>query len=418
MRQFVAAALVGREADGAVAASSEKAENMLFALKDIQANPFRKIERYPTREDKIEALKESIQATEFWNNLVARVVNGKAQIAYGHHRLEALRRLYPPAHKVDLIVRDLSDEMMLKIMTRENMEEWGTSAIVEQETIRAWVEAYAQGIVHVPPIASNTPKSQWRYAPSFLLGQELSGAHHSVPYTSASLKQSTGWTDHSKIKEVLMALELIEQGILKEKDFAQLGRHQAAAVAEQSHRVQREQEILAKESDKRAQQAEREAQAATTPQQRRYHEKVAEHHRHQAAEARAEAKEQASHVGKTISDKIRNQEITSKGAFYEAEKAVDKSKRTLPDIDRFAQHIRHYLNSILDPHLEKNQWTAKINALTKHIAYLDEERYHEILQALHDLHIRIRECEKKMRAKRNPGNGQARPKGPKQLTLQ
>jgi hypothetical protein len=50
---------------------------------------------------------------------------------------------------------------MLQIMGRENMEEWGTSAWVEQETIRAVVLAYAEGKINLPPVSktgNNTPR--------------------------------------------------------------------------------------------------------------------------------------------------------------------------------------------------------------------------------------------------------------------
>jgi hypothetical protein len=39
--------------------------------------------------------------------------------------------------EVDLPVRDLDDTTMARMMAQENMEEWDSSALVEQETIRA-----------------------------------------------------------------------------------------------------------------------------------------------------------------------------------------------------------------------------------------------------------------------------------------
>lgn len=394
---------------------------MLFALKDIQANPFRKIERYPIRRDKIEALKESMATTGFWDNVVARVVNGKAQIAYGHHRLVALREKYPQTHEVELIIRDLTDEQMLQIMSRENMEEWGTSAVVEQETIRAWVEAYAAGIVPVPPIsADKTASSKLRYAPSFVAGKHDRAAQPDHPYTAECLKTSTGWKDLRKIKEILRALELIEEKILTEKDFDGLKSDQAAAVADQAQRIKREQEKNAKESERRAKEADKAAQAAPDAEHRRHLEKVAAYNLQEASEAREEAKQQARHIGKTISEKIRKREITSKGAFHEAEKEIHRSSRQLPDINRFSKEIRLYFNSILDRELTHKKWTAKIDALVPYISYLDESLYHELLQAVHDLIDRCRTLEGKLRENWNAKNGQetgrSRTKTAKQLT--
>src|SRR6266853_986608 len=119
----------------------------LYAIKDIKPNPFRHISRYPIRREKVAALRESLRKTGFWDNVVARANNGKVEIAYGHHRLVALKEEFGANHKVNLIIRDLDDEHMIQIMARENMEEWGTSASVEQETIRAVVEAYAEGLI-------------------------------------------------------------------------------------------------------------------------------------------------------------------------------------------------------------------------------------------------------------------------------
>lgn len=39
---------------------------------------------------------------------------------------------------------------MLQVTARENMDEWGTSAAVEQETVRAVVEAYAADKISLP----------------------------------------------------------------------------------------------------------------------------------------------------------------------------------------------------------------------------------------------------------------------------
>jgi len=68
---------------------------------------------------------------------LARQVNGKIQIAYGHHRLKALQEIYTPDYQIEVPVKDLSDELMLKIMANENMEEWQSSVAVIDETVRA-----------------------------------------------------------------------------------------------------------------------------------------------------------------------------------------------------------------------------------------------------------------------------------------
>jgi ParB-like chromosome segregation protein Spo0J len=66
---------------------------MKFPIKSIKPNPFRDPANFPIQAEKIEALRESIHATEYWGNILARLVDGGAELAYGHHRIEALRQV-------------------------------------------------------------------------------------------------------------------------------------------------------------------------------------------------------------------------------------------------------------------------------------------------------------------------------------
>ena len=64
------------------------------ALKDIHDNPFRDPNAYVYDEPKINALMESIGDTSFWENLLARKTKeGRIELAYGHHRKQALDKL-------------------------------------------------------------------------------------------------------------------------------------------------------------------------------------------------------------------------------------------------------------------------------------------------------------------------------------
>jgi len=110
---------------------------MKVQIKELNPNPFRDLENYPFNAEKIDRLKKSIEATGFWDNILARQVNGKIQIAYGHHRLKALQEVYTPEYQVEVPIKDISDELMLKIMANENMEEWQSSVAVIDETVRA-----------------------------------------------------------------------------------------------------------------------------------------------------------------------------------------------------------------------------------------------------------------------------------------
>ena len=109
---------------------------MKVKIKDLKPNPYRDMDNYPIDENKVKSLIDSIERTGFWDNILARKVNGSIQIAYGHHRLEALKKVFIPTDMVDIPVKDLSDATMIKIMANENMEAWTALPRVIDETVR------------------------------------------------------------------------------------------------------------------------------------------------------------------------------------------------------------------------------------------------------------------------------------------
>ena len=113
-----------------------KTEKMKVKIKDLYPNPYRDMDNYPINRDKVETLKASIKQTGFWDNIVARNMDGKIQIAYGHHRLTALREALPWDTEVDIPIKDLPDSVMIQIMANENMEEYRTGPAIIDETVR------------------------------------------------------------------------------------------------------------------------------------------------------------------------------------------------------------------------------------------------------------------------------------------
>ena len=110
---------------------------MKIKIKDLRPNPFRDMKNYPINEQKVESLVNSINQTGFWDNILARKENGQIQIAYGHHRLLALRKVMKGTDEVDIPIKSLDDANMLKIMANENMDEWKTNPAVIDETVKA-----------------------------------------------------------------------------------------------------------------------------------------------------------------------------------------------------------------------------------------------------------------------------------------
>lgn len=109
---------------------------MKVQIKDLRPNPFRDIESYPIDEKKVQSLTKSIKQTGFWDNILARKNNGKIEIAYGHHRLIVLKKLFKPGDYIDIPIRELDDETMIKIMANENDEHWRTTPAIVNETVK------------------------------------------------------------------------------------------------------------------------------------------------------------------------------------------------------------------------------------------------------------------------------------------
>ena len=212
---------------------------MLVKIKNIEPNPFRHVERYPLRPEKLAALKQSMESTGFWDNIVARphpAGKGRYQIAFGHHRLHVLRELKKPGDAVELIVRDLDDTRMLKIMAAENMSEWASSASVEHETVRAVVGAFANQQVELGAVPGGTAHDRVRHAPLFKVGVKDRAAAHDRPYTAQTIATFLGWKPE-KVKYALMAVELIEDGVLDEAEFKDLSSEQAKAVVQETRKA-------------------------------------------------------------------------------------------------------------------------------------------------------------------------------------
>lgn len=180
----------------------------VYRIGEIQPNPFRNIERYPIDREKIEKLKGSISRTDFWDNLVARVTPDGVQIAYGHHRMTALREMYPPDHEIKLIIRNLDDASMLHVMADENMQEWQSSGAVIIETVRA-----VRDFLGAIPISVPARKS----------------GNAAKPNGTADIVSFLGWPLR-RVEDALGIINAEERGDLKPEDTADLGIEQATVM--------------------------------------------------------------------------------------------------------------------------------------------------------------------------------------------
>jgi hypothetical protein len=203
-------------------------------VKHLRPNPFRRLDEYPIDRAKVAALKRSFAATGYWSNIVGRPKGTEeVEIAYGHHRLVALQQSLGPDAEVEIIIRDLTNDQMLRMMAQENLDEWGGTAWAEVEAVRATLDAAARGEITLPAVPANTPKENVR---------ELSPGPVIVRYTKASVAQFLGWAKKANDGRTLQpnaacefafkALDLIELGKLKPADLKRLTRREGEALVD------------------------------------------------------------------------------------------------------------------------------------------------------------------------------------------
>jgi len=140
---------------------------MKVLVKNLLPNPHRRIQEYEIQADRVQMLMNSINETFFWDNLIARPApnnSGKYEIAYGHHRLDALQKL--KITEIDIHIKDLDDNTMLKIMADENAEEYSMSPSVLNETVLS-VKQFLE---------TEIKNKEWEVLPQ--LWQNLFGSEH------------------------------------------------------------------------------------------------------------------------------------------------------------------------------------------------------------------------------------------------
>lgn len=113
-----------------------KAKIRQVKLQDIVDNPFHDLVRYPLKEEKVQILVNSYKKTGFWpGGLPGRERNGKIEIPFGHHRLEALKGCLKPEDEIDMFIYEISDDDMLRMLADENLENWGFSDVTVVDNI-------------------------------------------------------------------------------------------------------------------------------------------------------------------------------------------------------------------------------------------------------------------------------------------
>jgi ParB-like chromosome segregation protein Spo0J len=346
-------------------------------LAKIVANPFRDLPHYPIDETKVELLVGSYERTGFWENIVGRQKNGVVEIGYGHHRRIAYSRKYGKSAKMPVNIKQLDDEAMLKMMADENMHEWGTSAEIEQATIRAVVEAYAAGKIELkkPKNIAHNVKG-WRVAPSF---QQVSSKGFDFKdnkikfYNAESIASFLGkkgmkpwWSGDQvspRVRNALLALEAAEQ-LDAEEDIAEMTKGLSSAQAKEAVRT-------------------------TTVANKEYQD---------AGDSPAVAKKKAVRLGKKVAKGLKDKKgirKTGQAERRKVRKETAASKAKLPQLEQVVEDLIGLLNESLTRDKTKNI----IDSLMEMKEYIDDKQKARLLKALQGLSNRADAFAKRLDSK-------------------
>jgi len=398
---------------------------MKIKIKDILPNPFRNIEHYPIIRGKVDQLKRSYENTDFWDNIVGRInEKGKFEQAYGHHRKVALLEHFGPNHVVEVIDKPLDDAHMIKVMAAENMDEWGTSAIVEIETVEAVVKAFAEGRIKLNK--AGQPKAA-RYAPSFIPGKGKSETSD-FSYNAETIGEFLGWTygkekkASDKVYHALTALQYIEEGIIELSAFDGLTSSGIKAVVTEARQAREYKDIRAKEAEREAEAARKEAEEAEKAEARARAREDQEKARRKAAE-REEAERQAAYK-RAEAEEYRKQGQQAASKVTKAVSAHLRSgggTKTAPDVaiqavplhDRKASpNIEDYLSKALTPiwqFCQEDTHAEKLNRVLEFKDELDRSVLTNAARTLRDVRDRMEWWAKKFdpgtRSKKAARNG-------------
>ena len=340
------------------------------AVHDLLPNPFRNIKHYEIHEEKVEQLISSFNSTGVWPTIVARPAakNGTVEIAFGHHRREALLRRYKRErdHKVNVNVISLSDEEMLKMMAAENQEEFHSSFFVIIETIEAVINAAKDGKIE--------------------LREKSSSSTH---LRATTIGRFLGWlnsngTASRKVEAALRALRFIREGILARDDFRGLSEEQSMKLLASTDAAQNAYEHREGIAESLKDLEKKEAQLAYDFTRRKTSEGKASATKHLEAVRKEKesfapkverVKAKTAKTMKAVVEKVKAGKVSSANIREATLKEMGEKRffKGAPHIEQFTTDLCHDLFRILnDP--EDKERLAKIRSLAENRTDVGEER--------------------------------------------
>jgi len=209
--------------------SGTKPGVVMVPLADVLPNPYRQIDRYALTEEKLAKLKQSFEASGFWDGSIqgrpSPTHPGKIEIAFGHHRIEAARRHTPKIEAVGIVVAARTNADMLRMMADENAAEFQHDAWIGVETMSAVVDAYARGDIELDAVDSKTNASAIYALPA------------GKAYSLATVARFLGWIKPSNgqaTSACALAFDAYRQRAGTEEAIETLGPSERSEVAVQT----------------------------------------------------------------------------------------------------------------------------------------------------------------------------------------
>ena len=207
-----------------------------ISLRKVDPNPYRMLGDYPYSEEKLSVLVRSIKDVGLWEGVIGREKDDRVEIAFGHHRIEAAKRA--GLSDVNVVIRDLSDDDMLRFMGRENGEDYRTYFLVLLET---WEAAY-----------KNLPSADGNHIQSIEIAKFLGWVQNRSGTSSLQMNRSADACSS--------AYNLIKDKYLKRSDLEDLSVNQAREICTRAQATMKEIDKVAKKNNRTAREIEKSKQ--------------------------------------------------------------------------------------------------------------------------------------------------------------
>lgn len=315
----------------------------IVPVSNLLPNPFRNIKDYPIDEEKVESLEESYRETGVWPNITARPAKGgKYEIAYGHHRMAAMKKA--KIKEVAIVVEAMTDEVIFKRMVRENDEVYGTSAYGDVETVQQAVAGFASSKWKFPEVPKDTPKKHI---------VNVGPAQGQRQYTEKTLAAFLGKTKESgkpaeAVKVGIDVLKAIDDELVTRQQIKGLTRNQAKVLVQAARKIQKEAKAEAKRIAEEAKKVRERAEEIKDAHKKAAAKKLAASKERQAVAAESAADVVAKGFVEDIVDDLRVQDVSVRDVAKEA-KEIAASYDTTPAEEthsNVAEEFKNYSGEI------------------------------------------------------------------------